>query len=97
MIQCILHIYPHHLRLTANTDRKISASDVMLFRSYRKVINTLALSMGTAGESGLLCFFFVLMMMPGADGRVDEATKEEDKADKQYDTGHATVKSMSFS
>ncbi len=32
----------------------------------------------------------------GANRRVDKASKEEDKADKQYDTGHATVKSMSF-
>ncbi len=31
-----------------------------------------------------------------ADGGVDKASKEEEKADKQYDTGHATVKSMSF-
>ena len=37
-----------------------------------------------------------LMMIPGANRRVDKASKEEDKADKQYDTGHATVKSMSF-
>ena len=36
------------------------------------------------------------MMVPGADGGVDKASKEEEKADKQYDTGHATVKSMSF-
>lgn len=36
------------------------------------------------------------MMVPGTDGGVDKASKEEDKADKQYDTGHATVKSMSF-
>ena len=35
-------------------------------------------------------------MVPGADGGVDKASKEEDKADEQYDTGHATVKSMSF-
>ncbi len=36
------------------------------------------------------------MMVPGTDGGVDESSKEKDKADKQYDTGHATVKSMSF-
>jgi len=36
-------------------------------------------------------------MVPGTDRGVDEASKEEDKADKQYDTGHATVKSLSFS
>ena len=46
--------------------------------------------------SGLLRFFFVLVVMPRTNGGVDEASEEEDKADKQYDTGHATVKSMSF-
>ena len=48
-------------------------------------------------ECGLLRFFFALMMLPGTNRRVDKATKEEDKADEQYDTGHATVKSVSFS
>lgn len=48
-------------------------------------------------ERGLLSFFFALMMLPGADGGVDKAAKEEDKADEQYDSGHATVKSVSFS
>ena len=37
------------------------------------------------------------MMMPRTDGGVDKATEEEEKTDKQYDTDHATVKSMSFS
>lgn len=37
------------------------------------------------------------MVLPGADRRVDETSKEEEKTDKQYDTGHASVKSMSFS
>lgn len=37
------------------------------------------------------------MVLPGTDGRVDKTAKEEDKADEQYDTGHATVKSVSFS
>lgn len=41
------------------------------------------------------CDAFILMMVPGADGGVDKASKKK-KADKQYDTGHATVKSMSF-
>lgn len=41
--------------------------------------------------------FFILMVLPGADRRVDETSKEEEKTDKQYDTGHASVKSMSFS
>jgi hypothetical protein len=45
----------------------------------------------------LLSFFFALMVLPGTDGRVDKTAKEEDKADEQYDTGHATVKSVSFS
>jgi len=44
-----------------------------------------------------LRFFFILVMMPGTNGRVDEASEEEEKTDKQYDTDHATVKSMSFS
>ena len=46
--------------------------------------------------SGLLRFFFVLVVMPRTNGGVDEASEEEEKADKQYDTGHATVKSVSF-
>lgn len=37
------------------------------------------------------------MVLPCTDGRVDKTAKEEDKADEQYDTGHATVKSVSFS
>ena len=45
----------------------------------------------------MLSFFFALMVLPGTDGRVDKTAKEEDKADEQYDTGHATVKSVSFS
>ena len=44
----------------------------------------------------MLSFFFALMVLPGTDGRVDKTAKEEDKADEQYDTGHATVKSVSF-
>ena len=47
--------------------------------------------------SGLLRFFFVLVVMPRTNGGVDEASEEEEKADKQYDTGHATIKSVSFS
>ncbi|STF40752.1 Uncharacterised protein [Escherichia coli] len=45
----------------------------------------------------MLSFFFALMVLPCTDGRVDKTAKEEDKADEQYDTGHATVKSVSFS
>lgn len=37
------------------------------------------------------------MMIPGANGGIDETAEEKDKADEKYDTGHATVKSMSFS
>ena len=46
--------------------------------------------------SGLLRFFFVLVVMPRTNGGVDEASEEENKADKQYDPDHATVKSVSF-
>lgn len=46
--------------------------------------------------SGLLRFFFVLVVMPRTDRGVDEASEEEDKADKQYDSGHSTVKSVSL-
>jgi len=37
------------------------------------------------------------MMIPGANRGIDEAAKENEEAYKKYDTGHATVKSMSFS
>ncbi len=47
--------------------------------------------------AGLLGFFFILMVVPGADGGVDEAAKEEKEADEEYDPRHSTVKSMSFS
>ena len=47
-------------------------------------------------QAALLGLFFVLVVMPRADGGVDEASEEEDKADKQYDTGHSTIKSVSF-
>lgn len=46
--------------------------------------------------SGLLRFFFVLVVMPRTYSGVDEASEEEEKADKQYDPDHATVKSVSF-
>lgn len=42
----------------------------------------------------------LLFCSDGAAGHrrtVDKTAKEEDKADEQYDTGHATVKSVSFS
>lgn len=39
---------------------------------------------------------FVLVVMPRTNGGVDEASEEEEKADKQYDPDHATVKSVSF-
>ena len=46
--------------------------------------------------SSLLRFFFVLVVMPRTNGGVDEASEEEEKADKQYDPDHATIKSVSF-
>ena len=39
------------------------------------------------------CF---LVVMPRTNGGVDEASEEEEEADKQYDPDHATVKSVSF-
>jgi hypothetical protein len=36
------------------------------------------------------------MVIPGANGRVNKAAKEKQKADEQYDAGHPSVKSMSF-
>ena len=46
--------------------------------------------------SGLLRVFFVLVVVPRTYSGVDEASEEEEKADKQYDPDHATVKSVSF-
>ena len=36
------------------------------------------------------------MVIPGANRRVNEAAKEKQEADEQYDAGHSGVKSMSF-
>lgn len=47
-------------------------------------------------QGDLLSFFFVLVVAPRTYGGVDEASEEENKADKQYDPDHATVKSVSF-
>jgi len=47
--------------------------------------------------AALLGFFFILMVMPRTDSGVDEASKEEEKADEEYDTDHSTVKSVSLS
>lgn len=47
-------------------------------------------------QGDLLSFFFVLVVVPRTYGGVDEASEEENKADKQYDPDHATVKSVSF-
>ena len=44
----------------------------------------------------LLRVFFVLVVVPRTYSGVDEASEEEEKADKQYDPDHATVKSVSF-
>jgi hypothetical protein len=48
-------------------------------------------------QAALLGFFLVLVVVPRTNSRVDETSKEEEKADKQYDPDHATVKSVSFS
>ena len=37
------------------------------------------------------------MMIPGTDRRVDKTSEEKDKADKEYDTGHAAVELPSVS
>ena len=57
----------------------------------------LALCGGIDRLTDLLRLELILMMIPGANRRIDKTAEEKDKADKQYDTGHATVKSMSFS
>ena len=44
----------------------------------------------------LLRVFFVLVVVPRTYSGVDEASEEEEKADKQYDPDHATIKSVSF-
>lgn len=36
------------------------------------------------------------MMIPGANRGINEATKEKQKANQQYNAGHSSVKSMSF-
>ena len=48
-------------------------------------------------QAALLGFFLVLMVVPRTDSRVDETSKEEEEADKQYDPDHATFLSVSFS
>lgn len=52
---------------------------------------------GIDSLADLLSLDFVLMMIPGTDRGIDEAAKENEEANEKYDTGHATVKSMSFS
>ncbi len=52
---------------------------------------------GIARLADLLRLDFILMMIPGTNRGIDEASKEKEEADEKYDTGHATVKSMSFS
>ena len=51
---------------------------------------------GVDGQAGLLRLGFILMVVPGANRRVNEAAKEKQEADEQYDAGHSGVKSMSF-
>ena len=36
------------------------------------------------------------MVIPGANRRVNEAAKEKQEADEQYDAGHSGIKLMSF-
>ena len=52
---------------------------------------------GLLRQAALLGLFFVLVVMPRTNGGVDETSEEEDQTDKQYDSDHATVKSVSFS
>jgi len=52
---------------------------------------------GIDSLADLLRLDFILMMIPGANSGIDETAEEKQEADKKYDTGHATVKSMSFS
>jgi len=51
---------------------------------------------GVDHQTRLLRLDFVLMVIPGADGRVNEAAKEKQKADEQYNAGHPGVKTVSF-
>lgn len=51
---------------------------------------------GVDHQTRLLRLDFVLMVIPGANGRVNEAAKEKQKADEQYDAGHSGVKTVSF-
>lgn len=37
------------------------------------------------------------MVIPGTNRGINEAAKEKQEADQQYDAGHSSVKSMSFS
>lgn len=44
----------------------------------------------------LRVFFVLVVVVPRTYSGVDEASEEEEKADKQYDPDHATIKSVSF-
>lgn len=66
-------------------------------RRASKTGQKLALCGGVDSLADMLRLAFILMVVPGANRGIDEAAEEKDKADKKYDTGHATVKSMSFS
>ncbi|ELW1645117.1 hypothetical protein KI694_17685 [Enterobacter oligotrophicus] len=39
---------------------------------------------------------FILVVIPGTNGGINEAAKEKQETDKQYNAGHPRVKSMSF-
>lgn len=45
----------------------------------------------------LLDLLFVLVVMPGANGGIDEAAEKEEEADKKHDARHSTVETMSSS
>ncbi len=51
---------------------------------------------GIYGQAGLLRLDLFLVVIPGADRGVNEAAKEKQEADEQYDAGHPRVKPMSF-
>ena len=67
----------------------------MHYSKSAKPAGGLAVS-GGGGQAGLVWLGFILMVVPGANRRVNESDKEKQETDKQYDAGHSGVKSMSF-
>lgn len=51
----------------------------------------------SGGLTGLLGLFFILMVVPGANGGIDESAKKEEEADKKDRSYHATAKSVPVS